>query len=112
MFIRPGTGRDASNAAGRSCFRCGRAERPSAVSPPSLKSNQDQGGACSERERLQTSSHRETWAIRLGGAGEVEQLERLVGHAEDQLLAVALGVAADLQGHLAVEGDLHLVAVE
>src|SRR5437879_5513124 len=106
MFIRPRTGRDASNAAGRSCFRCGRAERPPAVSPRSLKSNHTKvvrprnGSACPPLE---------TCAIRLGGAAEVEQLEGLVAHADDELLAVALGVAADLQGHLTVELDLDLV---
>src|SRR5438552_18570393 len=43
---------------------------------------------------------------------EVEQVEDALGHLERHFAPVALGVAADLQRHLAIELDLHLVAVE
>src|SRR5437868_7545202 len=58
MFIRPGRDATRQMGSGRSCFRCGPAERRRALHP-SLKSNEEQGGASSEGERVQTSSHRE-----------------------------------------------------
>src|SRR6266478_5673717 len=77
-----------------------------------------QAPACSSWTRAirSASGSTATWihcSSRESGAGaEIEQLERPLRHLEDDFPAISFRVAADLERHLPIESDQHLVAVE